>query len=62
MLNFFPYLYFYYVYYISKNVDLIIFDKQSSQRMRENLKTLMEETSRQQNMIRELIETNKQLK
>nr|XP_033711249.1 centrosomal protein of 70 kDa isoform X2 [Tursiops truncatus] len=42
--------------------DLIIFDKQSSQRMRENLKTLMEETSRQQNMIRELIETNKQLK
>lgn len=62
MLNFFPYLYFYYLYYISKNVDLIIFDKQSSQRMRENLKTLMEETSRQQNMIRELIETNKQLK
>ncbi|XP_057595550.1 centrosomal protein of 70 kDa isoform X2 [Hippopotamus amphibius kiboko] len=42
--------------------DLIIFDKQSSQRMRENLKTLMEETSRQQNMIQELIETNKQLK
>uniref|UniRef100_A0A8D1BH56 Centrosomal protein of 70 kDa n=1 Tax=Sus scrofa TaxID=9823 RepID=A0A8D1BH56_PIG len=42
--------------------DLIIFDKQSSQRMRENLKTLMEETSRQQNMIRELIETNTQLK
>nr|XP_015104835.2 centrosomal protein of 70 kDa isoform X4 [Vicugna pacos] len=42
--------------------DLIIFDKQSSQRMRENLKTLVEETSRQQNMIRELIETNKQLK
>nr|XP_045370680.1 centrosomal protein of 70 kDa isoform X3 [Camelus bactrianus] len=42
--------------------DLIIFDKQSSQRMRENLKTLVEETSRQQNMIRELIETNEQLK
>lgn len=42
--------------------DLIIFDKQSSQTMRENLKTMMEETSRQQNMIQELIETNKQLK
>ena len=50
------------MYYISKNVDLIIFDKQSSQTMRENLKTMMEETSRQQNMIQELIETNKQLK
>lgn len=42
--------------------DLIIFDKQSSQTMRENLKTMMEETSSQQNMIQELIETNKQLK
>uniref|UniRef100_A0A8C6DF28 Centrosomal protein of 70 kDa n=1 Tax=Moschus moschiferus TaxID=68415 RepID=A0A8C6DF28_MOSMO len=42
--------------------DLIIFDKQSSQTMRQNLKTMMEETSRQQNMIQELIETNKQLK
>ncbi|XP_054556762.1 centrosomal protein of 70 kDa isoform X2 [Talpa occidentalis] len=42
--------------------DLIIFDKQSSQRMRQNLKTLMEETTRQQNMIRELIEINQQLK
>ncbi|XP_038179947.1 centrosomal protein of 70 kDa isoform X2 [Arvicola amphibius] len=42
--------------------DLIVFDKQSSQRMRQNLKMLMEETTRQQNMIRELIETNQQLK
>ncbi|XP_021562353.1 centrosomal protein of 70 kDa isoform X3 [Carlito syrichta] len=42
--------------------DLIIFDKQSSQRMRQNLKMLMEETSRQQTMIQELIETNQQLK
>ncbi|XP_037700020.1 centrosomal protein of 70 kDa isoform X3 [Choloepus didactylus] len=42
--------------------DLIIFDKQSSQRMRQNLKTLVEDTARQQNMIRELIETNQQLK
>ncbi|XP_058408107.1 centrosomal protein of 70 kDa isoform X3 [Diceros bicornis minor] len=42
--------------------DLIVFDKQSSQRMRQNLKTLMEETTRQQNVIRELIETNQQLK
>lgn len=42
--------------------DLIIFDKQSSQRMRQNLKTLVEETARQQNMIQELIETNQQLK
>lgn len=42
--------------------DLIIFDKQSSQRMRQNLTTLVEETSRQQNMIQELIETNQQLK
>ncbi|KAM9187783.1 centrosomal protein of 70 kDa isoform 1-T3 [Dugong dugon] len=42
--------------------DLIIFDKQSSQRMRENFKTLVEETARQQNMIRELIESNQQLK
>ncbi|XP_055294221.1 centrosomal protein of 70 kDa-like [Moschus berezovskii] len=42
--------------------DLIIFDKQSSQTIRQNLKTMMEETSRQQNMIQELIETNKQLK
>ncbi|XP_059955608.1 centrosomal protein of 70 kDa isoform X3 [Mesoplodon densirostris] len=47
---------------MEENLDLIIFDKQSSQRMRENLKTLMEETSRQQNIIQELIETNKQLK
>lgn len=47
------------IYY---NVDLIVFDKQSSQRMRQNLKMLMEETTRQQNMIRELIETNQQLK
>ncbi|ELW48583.1 Centrosomal protein of 70 kDa [Tupaia chinensis] len=30
--------------------------------MRQNLKTLMEETTRQQTMIRELIETNQQLK
>ncbi|XP_057354762.1 centrosomal protein of 70 kDa isoform X4 [Manis pentadactyla] len=42
--------------------DLIIFDKQSSQRMRQNLKTLMEGIARQQNMIQELIETNQQLK
>ncbi|XP_072879676.1 centrosomal protein of 70 kDa isoform X5 [Chlorocebus sabaeus] len=42
--------------------DLIIFDKQSSQRMRQNLKLLVEETSRQQNMIQELIETNQQLR
>ncbi|XP_047419929.1 centrosomal protein of 70 kDa isoform X2 [Sciurus carolinensis] len=42
--------------------DLILFDKQSSQRMRQNLKTLMEETARQQNMIQELIEHNQQLK
>ncbi|XP_049726163.1 centrosomal protein of 70 kDa isoform X2 [Elephas maximus indicus] len=42
--------------------DLIIFDKQSSQRMRENFQTLVEDTARQQNMIRELIETNQQLK
>ncbi|XP_036917087.1 centrosomal protein of 70 kDa [Sturnira hondurensis] len=42
--------------------DLIIFDKQSSQRMRQNLTTLVEETARQQNVIQELIETNQQLK
>ncbi|XP_053454880.1 centrosomal protein of 70 kDa [Nycticebus coucang] len=42
--------------------DLIIFDKHSSQTMRQNLKTLVEETSRQHNMIQELIETNQQLK
>uniref|UniRef100_G3UGG8 Centrosomal protein of 70 kDa n=1 Tax=Loxodonta africana TaxID=9785 RepID=G3UGG8_LOXAF len=42
--------------------DLIIFDKQSSQRMRENFQTLVEDAARQQNMIRELIETNQQLK
>nr|KAF6420108.1 centrosomal protein 70 [Molossus molossus] len=42
--------------------DLIIFDKQSSQTMRQNLKTLVEETACQQKMIRELIETNQQLK
>ncbi|KAG3270737.1 centrosomal protein of 70 kDa-like, partial [Ictidomys tridecemlineatus] len=41
--------------------DLILFDKQSSQRMRQNLKTLMEETVRQQNMIQELIENNQKL-
>ncbi|XP_042521696.1 centrosomal protein of 70 kDa isoform X1 [Dipodomys spectabilis] len=42
--------------------NLIVFDKQSSQRMRQNLKVLMEETSRQQKMIRELIDCNQQLK
>ncbi|KAM5153885.1 centrosomal protein of 70 kDa isoform 3-T4 [Callospermophilus lateralis] len=42
--------------------DLILFDKQSSQRMRQNLKTLMEETVRQQNVIQELIENNQKLK
>lgn len=45
-----------------QNVDLIVFDRQSSQRMRQNLKTLVEETTRQQNVIQELIETNQQLK
>lgn len=44
------------------NADFIIFDKQSSERMRQNLKTLVDETARQQNMIQELIETNQQLK
>lgn len=42
--------------------DLIVFDKRSSQRMRQNLKTLVEETERQQNVIQELIDTNQQLK
>ncbi|XP_054585726.1 centrosomal protein of 70 kDa [Eptesicus fuscus] len=42
--------------------DLIVFDRRSSQRMRQNLKTLVEETERQQNVIQELIETNQQLK
>lgn len=42
--------------------ELIVFDKQSSQRMRQTLKMLMEETTRQQSMIRELIDTNQQLK
>ncbi|CAK6435621.1 unnamed protein product [Pipistrellus nathusii] len=42
--------------------DLIIFDKRSSQRMRQNLKTLVEETERQQNVIQELVDTNQQLK
>uniref|UniRef100_A0A673TG98 Centrosomal protein of 70 kDa n=1 Tax=Suricata suricatta TaxID=37032 RepID=A0A673TG98_SURSU len=42
--------------------DLIVFDKQSSQKMRQNLKTLVEETTRQQKMIQELIETNQQLR
>ncbi|XP_048190597.1 centrosomal protein of 70 kDa [Perognathus longimembris pacificus] len=42
--------------------DLIVFDKQSSQRMRQNLKVLMEETARQQKMIQELIDCNQQLK
>ncbi|CAH6777849.1 Cep70 [Phodopus roborovskii] len=42
--------------------ELIVFDKQSSQRMRQTLKMLIEETTRQQSMIRELIETNQQLK
>ncbi|XP_031199325.1 centrosomal protein of 70 kDa isoform X2 [Mastomys coucha] len=42
--------------------DFIVFDKQSSQRMRQILKTLMEETTRQQTMMQELIETNQQLK
>ncbi|XP_064234807.1 centrosomal protein of 70 kDa isoform X2 [Aotus nancymaae] len=42
--------------------DLIIFDNQSSQRMRQNLKLLVEETSCQQNMIQELIETNQHLR
>uniref|UniRef100_A0A0G2JU00 Centrosomal protein of 70 kDa n=1 Tax=Rattus norvegicus TaxID=10116 RepID=A0A0G2JU00_RAT len=42
--------------------DFIVFDKQSSQRMRQAFKTLMEETTRQQSMLQELIETNHQLK
>ncbi|EGV98744.1 Centrosomal protein of 70 kDa [Cricetulus griseus] len=42
--------------------ELIVFDKQSSQRMRQTLKMLIEETTRQQSMIRDLIETNQQLK
>ncbi|XP_006883453.1 PREDICTED: centrosomal protein of 70 kDa [Elephantulus edwardii] len=42
--------------------DLIIFDKQSSQSMRANFKTLMGDTARQQNVIQELIEANQQLK
>ncbi|XP_023368806.1 centrosomal protein of 70 kDa isoform X2 [Otolemur garnettii] len=42
--------------------ELIVFDKHSSQTMRQNLKMLVEETSRQHNMIQELIETNQQLK
>ncbi|KAM4821626.1 centrosomal protein of 70 kDa isoform 2-T3 [Thomomys bottae] len=42
--------------------DLIVFDKQSSQRMRQNLKALMEETARQQKMIQELIDCNQHLK
>ncbi|XP_075402965.1 centrosomal protein of 70 kDa [Tenrec ecaudatus] len=42
--------------------DLILFDKQSSQRMRENFKALVADTARQENMIRELIEANQQLK
>lgn len=42
--------------------DFIVFDKQSSQRMRQILKTLMEETTHQQTMMQELIETNQQLK
>uniref|UniRef100_G1PAJ6 Centrosomal protein of 70 kDa n=1 Tax=Myotis lucifugus TaxID=59463 RepID=G1PAJ6_MYOLU len=47
---------------LKENIDLIVFDKRSSQRMRQNLQTLMEETARQQNVIQELIETNQQLK
>ncbi|XP_004712176.1 centrosomal protein of 70 kDa isoform X1 [Echinops telfairi] len=42
--------------------ELIVFDKQSSQRMRENFKALVADTARQENMIRELIEANQQLK
>uniref|UniRef100_A0A8D2DB48 Centrosomal protein of 70 kDa n=1 Tax=Sciurus vulgaris TaxID=55149 RepID=A0A8D2DB48_SCIVU len=42
--------------------DLMLFDKHSSQRMRQNLKTLMEETACQQNMIQELAGHNQQLK
>ncbi|XP_004588464.2 centrosomal protein of 70 kDa [Ochotona princeps] len=42
--------------------EFIIFDKQSSQRMRQNLRTLVEKTARQQTLIQELLETNQQLK
>ncbi|XP_021104852.1 centrosomal protein of 70 kDa isoform X6 [Heterocephalus glaber] len=44
-----------------KGNQILLFFK-SSQRMRQNLKMLVEETERQQNVIQELIETNQQLK
>uniref|UniRef100_A0ABK0M3H1 Centrosomal protein of 70 kDa n=1 Tax=Rattus norvegicus TaxID=10116 RepID=A0ABK0M3H1_RAT len=48
--------------FCSTYIYFIVFDKQSSQRMRQAFKTLMEETTRQQSMLQELIETNHQLK
>ncbi|XP_068919989.1 centrosomal protein of 70 kDa isoform X2 [Petaurus breviceps papuanus] len=42
--------------------DLIVFDKQSSQRIRETLKRLVDDSTRNQNMIHQLIEANQQLR
>ncbi|KAM9031783.1 centrosomal protein of 70 kDa isoform 5-T8 [Sarcophilus harrisii] len=42
--------------------DLIIFDKQSSQRIRQTLKRLVDDSARNQNMIHQLIEANQQLR
>ncbi|XP_074070968.1 centrosomal protein of 70 kDa [Macrotis lagotis] len=42
--------------------DLIIFDKQSSERMRQTLKRLVDDNARNQNMIHQLIEANQQLR
>ncbi|XP_043853887.1 centrosomal protein of 70 kDa isoform X4 [Dromiciops gliroides] len=42
--------------------DLIIFDKQSSQSIRQTLKRLVDDSVRNQNMIHQLIEANQQLR
>ncbi|XP_020841781.1 centrosomal protein of 70 kDa isoform X2 [Phascolarctos cinereus] len=42
--------------------DLIIFDKQSSQSIRQTLKRLVDDNTRNQNMIHQLIEANQQLR
>ncbi|XP_027701122.1 centrosomal protein of 70 kDa isoform X2 [Vombatus ursinus] len=42
--------------------DLIIFDKQSSQSIRQTLKRLVDDSTRNQNMIHQLIEANQQLR
>ncbi|XP_072469644.1 centrosomal protein of 70 kDa isoform X3 [Notamacropus eugenii] len=42
--------------------DLIIFDKQSSQMIRQTLKRLVDDSARNQNMIHQLIEANQQLR